>query len=188
MPFKTIFVHNMFWICIFLGKKLYVNEQSAIILCNPHFWKRFTCMITSISRKPGVLSSCILDRPDFCMHYHQLWQCSAMLAGVKTTVMRTGHFWAQKFCEWTLIFLNCQPSQKPEHSPTFLDTFMLPDIARQQSKVKSSIEPVFIDLDTLKIFSSGIPPHKKKKVFCFQNCSDLLWEKIILVNKKKFWN
>ena len=37
-------------------------------------------------------------------------------------------------------------------------------VARQQSKVKSSIEPVFIDLDTLKIFSSGIPPHMKKKV------------------------
>ena len=61
-----------------------------------------------------------------------------------------------------LIVLNCQPSQKPENSPTFLDTFTY--VARQQSKVKSSIEPVFIDLDTLKIFSSGIPTHKKKKV------------------------
>ena len=26
---------------------------------------------------------------------------------------------------------NCQPSQKPENSPTFLDTFMLPDSSRR---------------------------------------------------------
>jgi hypothetical protein len=25
-------------------------------------------------------------------------------------------------------------------------------------------------------------------VFCFQNCSDLLWEKIVLVIEKNFWN
>jgi hypothetical protein len=25
-------------------------------------------------------------------------------------------------------------------------------------------------------------------VFCYQNCSDLLWEKIVLVIKKNFWN
>ena len=28
----------------------------------------------------------------------------------------------------------------------------------------------------------------KKLVFCYQNCSDLLWEKIVLVIKKNFWN
>ena len=35
-------------------------------------------------------------------------------------------------------------------------------------------------------------PRKKEKkeymVFCYQNCSDLLWEKIVLVMKKNFWN
>ena len=25
-------------------------------------------------------------------------------------------------------------------------------------------------------------------VFCYQNCSDLLWEKIVIVIKKNFWN
>ena len=25
-------------------------------------------------------------------------------------------------------------------------------------------------------------------VFCYQNCSDLLWEKIVVVIKKNFWN
>ena len=28
----------------------------------------------------------------------------------------------------------------------------------------------------------------KKLVFCYQNCSDLLWEKIVLVTEKNFWN
>ena len=28
----------------------------------------------------------------------------------------------------------------------------------------------------------------KKMVFCYQNCSDLLWEKIVLVIEKYFWN
>ena len=27
-----------------------------------------------------------------------------------------------------------------------------------------------------------------KMVFCYQNCSDLLWEKIVLVIEKKIWN
>ena len=27
-----------------------------------------------------------------------------------------------------------------------------------------------------------------KIVFCYQNCSDLLWEKIVLVIEKNFWN
>ena len=27
-----------------------------------------------------------------------------------------------------------------------------------------------------------------KMVFCYQNCSDLLWEKIVLVIQKNFWN
>ena len=30
--------------------------------------------------------------------------------------------------------------------------------------------------------------HLKKMVFCYQNCSDLLWEKIALVIEKNFWN
>ena len=30
--------------------------------------------------------------------------------------------------------------------------------------------------------------HKKWYVFCYQNCSDLLWEKIVLVIEKNFWN
>ena len=28
----------------------------------------------------------------------------------------------------------------------------------------------------------------KRIVFCYQNCSDLLWEKIVLVIEKNFWN
>ena len=27
-----------------------------------------------------------------------------------------------------------------------------------------------------------------KMVFCYQNCSDLLWEKIVIVIEKNFWN
>ena len=29
---------------------------------------------------------------------------------------------------------------------------------------------------------------KKKMVFCYQNCSDLLWEKIVPVIEKNLWN
>ena len=29
---------------------------------------------------------------------------------------------------------------------------------------------------------------RRQMVFCYQNCSDLLWEKIVLVTKKSFWN
>ena len=67
------------------------------------------------------------------------------------TVMLTGHFWAKNSVSecwyhisansfhgnraetiWgNTIVLNCQPSQKPENSPTFLDTFMLPDSSRR---------------------------------------------------------
>ena len=30
--------------------------------------------------------------------------------------------------------------------------------------------------------------HEEKIVFCYQNCSDLMWEKIDLVIEKNFWN
>ena len=29
--------------------------------------------------------------------------------------------------------------------------------------------------------------HSWSMVFCYQNCSDLLWEKIVLVIEKNFW-
>ena len=32
------------------------------------------------------------------------------------------------------------------------------------------------------------PICRKEMVFCYQNCSDLLWEKIVLVIEKNFWN
>ena len=31
-------------------------------------------------------------------------------------------------------------------------------------------------------------PGKLEMVFCYQNCSDMLWEKIALMIEKKFWN
>ena len=34
-----------------------------------------------------------------------------------------------------------------------------------------------------QVFKRGI-----EMVFCYQNCSDLLWEKIVLVIEKNFWN
>ena len=45
---KTMFVHNMFWSCIFLVLKSGINEQSVVILWvnwleNECFWHRFTC-------------------------------------------------------------------------------------------------------------------------------------------------
>ena len=30
--------------------------------------------------------------------------------------------------------------------------------------------------------------HIQKLIFCYQNCSDLLWEKIVLMIEKNFWN
>ena len=32
------------------------------------------------------------------------------------------------------------------------------------------------------------PLTTESTVFCYQNCSDILWEKIVLVIKKNFWN
>ena len=60
-------------------------------------------------------------------------------------------------------------------------------------------------LDTIVLFSKGRTDDKlriifdmcdddksgsidKGMVFCYQNCSDLLWEKFVLVIKKNFWN
>ena len=34
----------------------------------------------------------------------------------------------------------------------------------------------------------GSSGKKRTMVFCYQNCSDLLWEKIVLVIEKNFWN
>ena len=49
-----------------------------------------------------------------------------------------------------------------------------------------SVEAIFI----VFIFDStgDNPYHMKEMVFCDQNWSDLLWEKIVLVIEKNFWN
>ena len=41
---------------------------------------------------------------------------------------------------------------------------------------------IFLKHPTFFLFS------RTKMVFCYQNCSDLLWEKIVQVIKKNFWN
>ena len=42
------------------------------------------------------------------------------------------------------------------------------------------------EYNSLQIFS--LLQIGMKMVFCYQNCSDLLWEKIVLVIEKNFWN
>ena len=36
------------------------------------------------------------------------------------------------------------------------------------------------------ILTQSLP--KKTMVFCYQNCSDILWEKVVLVIEKNFWD
>ena len=38
------------------------------------------------------------------------------------------------------------------------------------------------------VVESGSANWAEKMVFCYQNCSELLWEKIVLVTEKDFWN
>ena len=42
-----------------------------------------------------------------------------------------------------------------------------------------------IKAQTFHLATTGL---KKSLVICYQNCSDLLWEKIVLVIEKNFWN
>ena len=50
----------------------------------------------------------------------------------------------------------------------------------------------FMTLDALKIFLHQVEIitsiNRMYLVFCYQNCSDLLWEKMVLVIEKNFWN
>ena len=47
---------------------------------------------------------------------------------------------------------------------------------------------VVIYCQNLHIGFSFLSVKRQEMVFCYQNCSDLLWEKIVLVIEKKFWN
>ena len=39
-----------------------------------------------------------------------------------------------------------------------------------------------------RVSKSNLIQYHTTMVFCYQNCSDLLWEKIVLVIEKNFWN
>ena len=45
------------------------------------------------------------------------------------------------------------------------------------------------DCDQQRVDSEPVTNNQgKAMVFCYQNCSDLLWEKIVLAIEKNFWN
>ena len=63
---------------------------------------------------------------------------------------------------------------------------------RFRKKFHSSFElfalnPLFISYDKWYFVSEIFLTCCEKIVFCYQNCSDLLWEKIVLVIEKNFW-
>ena len=54
------------------------------------------------------------------------------------------------------------------------------------------LSPIEIDvlqeIKVLQSFWKKTSENAVTMVFCYQNCSDLLWEKIVLVIEKNFWN
>ena len=65
----------------------------------------------------------------------------------------------------------------------------------EHSTWKSIVLLIYIDFCHAKSFAWFVMRKMNKKclllegmVFCYQNCSDLLWEKIVLVIEKNFWN
>ena len=55
----------------------------------------------------------------------------------------------------------------------------------------SSIFVAFLEntsFDISGLLEANKTDKKKTMVFCYQNCFDLLWEKIVLVIEKNFWN
>ena len=65
------------------------------------------------------------------------------------------------------------------------------EIKEKKKPTQKSIEICERNREYLKVSSNRkifFVPSIKEMVFCYQNCSDLLWEKIVLVIEKNFWN
>ena len=60
---------------------------------------------------------------------------------------------------------------------------VITDEAKQRQLLLDDEEEDFMDEGKIKLAAKTL-----LLVFCFQNCSDLLWEKIVLVMEKNFWN
>ena len=55
--------------------------------------------------------------------------------------------------------------------------------AQNAEEVNRILAEIISDYDC-----NQLPASKKGLVFCYQNCSDILWEQIVLVIEKNFWN
>ena len=68
---ETIFVHTMFWTCIFLVLKSGINKQSVFILWvnwfkNESFWHRFSCTLRLVllikNRRENLLKLLVCEK------------------------------------------------------------------------------------------------------------------------------
>ena len=59
---------------------------------------------------------------------------------------------------------------------------------RGQPKSAQIVQIVQISTQVVSTLKYNIFLFRLTMVFCYQNCSDLLWEKIVLVVEKNFWN
>ena len=87
---------------------------------------------------------------------------------------------------------SCSNSTKKEKRKANMNDY-LADKITQFSTVKSNLQFTDVMLTVfphsfLSFFMSSacLPLTKTGMVFCYQNCSDLLWEKIVLVIEKNF--
>ena len=114
-----------------------------------------------------------------------VWKiCLAKLERVSSFRVQSG-----KMTVWDMIRLKVSDQRRPTISSSKI--FLKESLWRMSSKKSTKI--MNYNFFSFLVFwdyrnQGRLMVEIGEMVFCYQNCSDLLWEKIILVIKKNFWN
>jgi len=107
---KTIFVHTMFTICIFLVLGSVINERSVDMLWvgwfkNECFWKRFTCIQSNLAIRNGLIRNKLVLRNHFLLPICHLLHKDKELLALRNNFRATKKFFIAKFDYISLFFL-----------------------------------------------------------------------------------
>ena len=88
-----------------------------------------------------------------------------------------------------LFWSNLTPPLLPlTNKIALLKSHKLFKIRFQSRGQPKTFSQTFLNINKSWKCSNLVQEKKVEMVFCYQNCSDLLWEKIVLVTEKDFWN
>ena len=104
---------------------------------------------------------------------------------LKFILLRVCYFWS---CHCRICVLPHEIEIEGQHQFIVAKTWWCSKPRGQNVEYMLSAQNLLIQTQSCAAVGLKKILHNEAMVFCYQNCSDLLWEKNVLVIEKNFWN